>query len=257
MTGARRRRRCDRRLLALALVAGVSLAPASAWGDGVPLRYEVREEIAGALLPSHTYPVTGMCATGVGLAPASVYAQGGSGRGKGMGAGVGGRAFYQTAQDPPPGPNSSWWGLRVGAGLDLDILYASVPTGIADMTGKLCARVKSDGAQVEYAGSSVLMAQVPIFVGAELGLGSYSPATGWRGIVLGAAWAPALTYFQPWSTSGDFGGSYLGTELTIDFTTIRAGGPREAAKRAAVFLVLPVRDDGPAILTLSFGAVWY
>mgnify|MGYP001162077143 CR=1 FL=1 len=255
MTGIRRRRLSDRRLLAFALAIGASLVPASARSDGV-LRYEVREELASALLPSHDYPVTGMCATGVGLAPASVYAQGGTGRGKGMGAGVGGRIFYQDAQDPSPGPNSSWWGLRLGAGLDLDVLYASVPTGNADMTGKLCARVKSDGADVQYTGSSVLLAQVPIFIGAELGLGSYT-ATGWRGIVLGAAWAPALSYFQPWSTGGDLAASYLGTELTIDFATMRTGGPREAAKRAAVFLVLPVRDDGPAVLTLSFGAVWY
>jgi hypothetical protein len=147
--------------------------------------------------------------------------------------------------------------MRVGAGLDLDLLYAKVPTGIGSMAGKLCARVRSDGANVQYEGSSVLLLQVPIFFGAELGLGSTDENATWHGIVLGAAWAPALTYFKPWSTEGDLNASYLGAELTIDFATVHPGPTREAGKRAAVFLVLPVRDDGPVVLTLSFGAVWY
>jgi hypothetical protein len=176
-----------------------------------------------------------------------------------MGAGVGGRIFYQDAATPQPPRESggSWWGLRVGAGLDLDLLYAKVPTGIADMSGKLCARVKSDGAEVQYAGSSALLLQVPIFIGAELGLGASDEGANWHGIVLGAAWAPALTFIKPWATGGDLNASYLGTELTVDFATVHPGPSREAGKRAAVFLLLPVRDDGPVVLTLSFGAVWY
>jgi hypothetical protein len=258
MNAPGRRRRLLQGALAVVAVASGALGSGAARAEG-NIRYEVREEISGAIFPSHNYPVTGMCATGTGLAPASIFAQGGSGRGEGLGAGVGGRIFYQDAATPRPSPEggSTWWGMRVGAGLDLDLLYGKVPTGISDMSGKLCARVKSDGADVQYAGSSVLLLQMPIIFGAQLGLGASDESANWHGIVLGAAWAPGLTYIKPWGTGGDLNASYLGTELTVDFATIHAGPSREPGKRAAVFLLLPVRDDGPVVLTFSFGAVWY
>jgi hypothetical protein len=203
------------------------------------------------LLPIHDYAVTGSCATGTGLASASTYAPGSSGRGWGLGAGIGGRIGYQRPA-VPPAAHDTWWGLRAGAGLDLDILYARVPTGIPDMTGALCARVKTDGAAVEYKGSSLLLAQATAFVGAELGLGKTGDSAAWRGVILGAAWAPAVNYLQPWVASGDFDASYLGTELTVDFVAWHPGpAPQEPGKRIALSMLFPV------IFTASFGAVWY
>ncbi len=242
--------------LAVVAAASGTLPSSRAFADAV-VRYEVREEVTAALLPAHDYGVTGMCATGTGLAPASDFAQGGSGRGEGFGAGVGGRIFYRDADMAAPRQGSTWWGLRLGAGLDLNLLYAKVATGIPDMSGKLCARVRSDGAGVQYAGSSVLLAQIPILFGAELGVGSSAEDASWHGMVLGAAWAPALSYFQPWAGTAALSASYLGTELTLDFAIVRNGAARAAGKRAAVFLLLPVREEGPLVLTLSFGAVWY
>ena len=253
--GSRRRFSSWRALLAGVLAAGDSLEARPAHADG-ELQYEVREQVAMALLPTHDYGVTGSCATGTGLAPASAYASGSAGRGQGMGAGVGGRVFYRDAPRPAPGSASTWWGFRAGGGLDLDLLYAKVPVGIPDMSGKLCQSVKSDGAVVQYGDSSVLLVQVPAYAGGELGLGSTDDTATWHGIVLGAAWAPTFTVIQPWITSGDVSASYLGTELTLDFASIEATGARISSKRLAVMLVLPVREDGPLVLTLSFGAVW-
>lgn len=246
-----------RALLALGVTAGACVA-SRALADG-NITYEVREQVVGVVLPTHDYDVTGSCATGTGLAPASIYAKGGSGGGAAFGAGVGGRVGYEYAS-PASKRGASFWGFRAGAGLDVDILYARVATGIADMTGKLCARVKTDGASVDYKGSSVFFAQIPFFLGAELGLGGASEGGGWKGIVLGAAWAPAVTYMKPWVADGALSASYLGTELTLDFVDHRGGrGDLESGvgKRVAVFLLLPVVEQAPAVVTLSFGAVWY
>jgi hypothetical protein len=257
MNGLARRGRFVRGAGSIALIVAVGglVAPKAAHAEG-DVTYDVRQQVTGVLLPSRDFAVTGSCATGTGLAPASVYAPGGSGRGSGLGVGIGGRVAYQDATSAPQGRSASWWGFRVGAGLDIALLYAKVPTGIPDMTGKLCARVKSDGAEVQYAGSSVLLLQIPVFVGAMLGLGTGAEKEIWRGIVLGAAWAPTLTYLKPWVATDSLDASFLGMELTLDFATVRRDSGHEAGKRAALFLLLPARQNGPAVLTLSFGAVW-
>lgn len=103
----------------------------------------------------------------------------------------------------------------------------------------------------------MLLAQIPIFLGGELGLGSDGENASWHGVILGAAWAPAVNYLKPWVSSGTLHASYLGAELTLDFATLHQGPSRRRGKRAALFFLLPVQDDGPVILTLSFGAVWY
>jgi hypothetical protein len=246
--------RCGSLLVVVAF--GESLASRDACADDV-ITYEVRQQVTGALLPSHDYGVTGLCATGSGLVPASIYAHGGSGRGEGLGFGIGGRAAFEH-MDLAPGGSSSWWGFRAALGLDLDLLYARVDTGIADMSGKLCARVKSDGAEVQYRGSSVLFLQMPAFVGAEMAFGRVTddPEAGWRGVVLAAGWAPAMTFVKPWVAHADFDPSFLGTEVTLDFATFSHGAAIQDRKRAAVFLLLPPQDRGPVIITLSFGAVW-
>jgi hypothetical protein len=219
--------------------------------------YDFRQQVTAVLMPSHDYAVTGQCATGTGSAAASIYANGGSGRGSGVGIGVGMRFGYHYVPNPPTQPRATWWAFRAGTGLDLGFLYAKVDTGITDVSGQLCARVKSDGAQVQYKGSSVLLAQALVFAGGELGITTGGKEGDERGIVLGAAWSPALTYLQPWATSGDVNASFLGLELTLDFVTLREVSTPHADKRVAVFILLPIQDKGPAILTLSFGAVWF
>lgn len=219
--------------------------------------YEVREQLDGALLPVHDYPVSGECATGTGVAPASVYSQGGSGRGAGLGAGVGARVAYLAAVSPPAVGRSFWWGIRAAAGLDLALLYARVDTGLPDVSGQLCERLKDDGVGVQYRGSTVLMTQLSITLGAQLGLGETTASDGWQGIVLGAALVPAVTYLQPWVAGGSVDGSFVGMELTLDFAKVANGTAQESGKRVALFLSLPTEDQGPMFTTLSFGVVWF
>jgi hypothetical protein len=241
--------------MAIVLAVDAYVCPNGARADDA-VTYEIRQQITGALLPTHGYDVTGSCATGTGLAPASVYASGSSGHGEGLGVGVGARLGYEYTAASASGAGVRWRGFRVGGGLDLALLYGSVPTGMPSVSGDLCARVKNDGVQVQYQGSSMLLAQVPLFLGVEVGMGADEGNTGSHGVVFGAAWAPALTYVKPWVVDGDVSASYLGAELTLDFGTMRQGDSREASKRIAVFLLLPPDSSGPAVLTVSFGAVW-
>jgi hypothetical protein len=254
--GSRRRTILWRGSLLPAVAGVASLAPPDARAQDA-VSYEVREELSGALLPVHDYDVHGMCATGTGVAPASIYAQGGSGRGEGLGPGLGGRLIYEHAARPLGEAGSTWWGFRMALGMDLDFLYARVDTGIPDMSGKLCARVKSDGAEVQYRGSSVLFLQFPAFVGAEMALRSTVDEDGsGHAVLVAAGWAPAMTYIKPWIASSSFDASFLGTELTLDFATWRQGFDQQQRKRAAIFLLLPPEDHGTVVITLSFGAVW-
>ena len=219
------------------------------------LVYEVREEIAGALMPAHDYAVTGECATGSGLAPGSIYAQGQTGRGAGLGAGIGGRAGYLLAVNPPTAGQSSWWGVRLQAGLDMGLMYARVDTGMPDVTGQLCAQVESNGARVQYRGSTVFYAQFSAAVGAQFGFGDGGRADAWHGLVFGAAIVPAVTYLNPWVADSSLDGSFLGTELTLDFARMAYGTAQEDAKRVSLFLLLPPEDRGTTVVTLSFGVV--
>lgn len=61
-----------------------------------------------------------------------------------------------------------------------------------------------------------------------------------------------------YDTSGNFNASYLGTELTLDFATLRRGvNVQDPGKRISLFVLLPPQERGPAVVTASFGAVWY
>jgi hypothetical protein len=218
--------------------------------------YEVREHVDGALLPAHDYGVTGQCATGSGLAPASIYAQGQSGRGAGLGAGLGVRAGILMAVSPPTPGQTSWWGVRLVGGLDLGLLYARVDTGLGDVSGQLCARLENDGVSVQYRGSTVLLGQLSTAIGAHLGLGDGSQSDAWHGVVLGAAIVPTLTYLQPWVADGTVDGSFLGFELSLDFATVQYGTAQMSGKRVSLFLLFPPEDKGPMVAQLSFGIVW-
>jgi hypothetical protein len=238
--------------VALVVFTRTLLTPAISFAGG-GIHYEVREEAVGVLIPSHRDAVSGDCATGTGDGPAAEYVHGGTGSGWGLGAGLGGRAYYQDPSAHANPREPIWWDLRLGAGLDVDLLYAKVPT---ITQGKLCALVAQAGADVRYEDSSVLLVQVPAVVGAEMGLRTRDDAT-WHGIVLGWAWTPALTILKPWVTDGYVGASLLGTELSLDLAMARGVAAQEAIKRLAVFLVLPMTEDGPATMTLSFAGVWY
>jgi hypothetical protein len=173
-----------------------------------------------------------------------------------LGIGVGGRIGHHFT-GRFSGHGATLWGVRMGGGLDLALLYGSLPSGVDDPSGKLCARVKSDGVPIQYHGSAVLLAQLPLFLGPELGLGTLESDGEWHGVVLGAAWAPAFTYLKPWGAVGELRVTDLGAELAVDFVTVRDGTAKQTGTRVAVHLVAPAQAGGPLLGTVSFGILWY
>jgi hypothetical protein len=175
-----------------------------------------------------------------------------------MGAGLGGRVSYHYRHTPDRSTERklTWWGLRAGKGLDLDLLYAKIAVGMTDVSGRLCARV-NDGLEVQSKGSTVLLARIPLVLGGELGLGTDGPDAGWQGVVLGAAWMPTFAWVKPWVADGDVGVHVLGAELTLDFLTLRKAVEMPPAKRVALSFLLPVQDGDPFVVSLSFGVVWH
>ena len=228
---------------------------------GGKVSYEVRAMASAAVLPKRTYGLTGFCATGTGVAPASIYGQSATDRGRAVGAGLGARVGYMHVAPLEPDGSSSWWALRVATGLDLQLLHAQVPIGIRPFSGELCSEVAKNSHTVESAPSSLLLGRFPLTLGAHLGIGGLDDLMVWRGVVLGLAWSPSYTVVIPWRSGG--GGGHLtplGFELTFDFTTLHASlreRSPESHFRISVSVDPSIDGSQPTTATLGLGLVWY
>lgn len=106
----------------------------------------------------------------------------------------------------------------------------------------------------------MLLFQLPLQIGGHIGIGRFHDGTTFRGIVVGAAWAPSLTHFEPSAgpRSTDF--RWLGTELTFDFVDLEARPTttnHPAIFRISASLSPPSRKLDPLVFKLGLGAVWY
>ncbi|MBX3190714.1 MAG: hypothetical protein KF819_27195 [Labilithrix sp.] len=220
--------------------------------------FEVRGAITAMAMPSQTFGLTGSCATGGGVAPASIYGQTATAEERAGGVGVGGRVAYMHFLTLDPRASPRWWALRAGTGLDLHVLYANTPAGIPPIDGELCSTVSTRSHDVVFETSAFLVAQIPLHLGAHWGLGSFDDMV-WRGIVLGLAWAPSWTFLGPGSAARGGHLSFLAAEATVDFVALHALSERRPNPhfRVAFSLTVPVEDRQLLIGTLGLGAVWY
>lgn len=242
--------------------AGTADPARGAWSvrTGGGMTYELRVGVTGILLPAQRFGLTGECATGSGFAPASIYGQFASDSGRAAGGGVGGRLGYMYLSRPDPEATSSWWAMRFGAGLDLQVLHSQIPVGIKPVDGELCTRVARTTHEVETRSTTLVLAHVPLTFGAQLGLGGFEDGVVWRGIVLGVAWAPS--YIQTWPWVGDASSYFnpLGVELTLDLTTLHATGKKRSVEpqfRVSLFLAPSLDVTQPTVGMLGFGPTWY
>lgn len=237
----------------------VTTAGAELWRARANVRetYELRAQMTGLLEPMRTFAVEGTCVTGAGVVPASIYGQTALDRGRGIGGGIGGRAgmmfFRRLGQKEHP-----WWALRASGGLDLEMLYVRVPSGIASVDDELCTDVAKSRHEVRARPVPELLVRVPLALGGFVGLGQLVDPVTWRGVVVGLAWAPSFVHVGPWTRSGRTQFSPLGAELTLDITTLQAAAKKpEPHLRMAASLTVPVSDDEAWLGSLSFGWVWY
>jgi hypothetical protein len=227
--------------------------------DGGSASYELRAELTGVFYPTQSFPVLGTCETGTGVVPVSVYGRTSGGPGIGGGPSFGARAAYMHFFLPKRRGDSPWFALRFGAGLDFGIPYGHVATGVAPASGDLCAKFEKDAHAVDYADDAMLMLQAPLNAGVHVGIGGYRSQTSWRGIVLGVAWTPTFDLIKPWTQDARPSVSWLGVELTLDFTTLdtRVDHTPQQQLRLSIMLLPGMQQGAPFIATLGLGAAWY
>jgi hypothetical protein len=244
---------------AIALVAPRAARADPRPRDGGVLSYELHADLTSVFFRTQSFPVTGTCLTGTGIAPVSVYGQTSNGRGVGEGPAIGASASYMHFVMPKATGDSPWWALRAGGGIDLGVLYGNVPTGVTPVAGDLCPKFEKATHDVDYGDGPLLLFQVPFHLGVQMGLGNFHDGYAWRGIVLGAGWAPTFTYLKPSGVGGHGHVSLAGMELSLDFTTLYGrtdGHPQRHIRFSA--LLLPATESGaPFMMTFAFGAVWY
>lgn len=222
------------------------------------LAYELRASLVGLVSAPRQYEASGSCATGSRLIPVSLYGQSASARVLGSGIGVGARAAYVYSGTPSPSTRFPVWALRAGGGIDLDYLYVHIPTGIPEVSGELCSTVQKRAPSVTRESGSMLLVQVPLQLGAQLGIGSFRPGPSWRGVIIGAAWAPSLTHLEPSAGERSTEVRFFGTEMTADLVTFEnEPGPTRPHWRFSLFLSPPSRRNEALILKLGVGAAWY
>jgi hypothetical protein len=224
-------------------------------GGGVT--YEVRAAVATLGTPDRNFGVNGFCSTGGGIASASIYGQTARAGGLGFGGGVGGRLGYMYRSPFDPDGASSWWGLRAGMGLDIQAFHLHAPVGIRPLTGQLCSQVAKTSHVVQYEGSPIVVVQVPLNFGGHIAFGKLDDSR-WRGLVLGAAWAPSFVHIGLLSGMASSHVNPLGLELTLDFSVLHAGAQRPEPQIRVALSFAPQTDDSqPTSGALSLGIVWY
>lgn len=217
---------------------------------GAIVSYEVRGQVTGIVGTSQTLDVTQPCVSGT-----SVVTKRGSveGRSGGVGGGLGARIGV-VGLSPPDG--ATWLAFRAGTGFDASM------TSFRTLTGGTFSGPCSDrqaAAEPTFQTSSTTILSVPFGAGVLLGLGSGKDAR-WRGAVLGIAYVPSFTYIKPSEGEGTGRLSYLGFEATLDVTTLEAAIDKVAAAahlRLFAFVVPPVKEDWPWVISAGGGAVWY
>jgi hypothetical protein len=167
-----------------------------------------------------------------------------AGGGGGIAAGV------EVARYVAPDPGSSTWGgLALGFGLALH--YDAWAIGGIE-PGVLGAR------GIEPGVTTFLEVEPSIYLGGRLGIGSFANATTWRGVILGATWAPTYVYFT--GTDRFDGGGAIhpgGLRFTADIGSLDAAREsREAIFRLSFTCLLHV-NDLPTMLTLGGGVAFY
>lgn len=220
--------------------------------------YELRTHVVGIVSAPQRYEPKGRCTTGSGIASVDIYGKHANARMLGPGLGLGARAAYTYAAPPSAETRFPVWALRAGAGLDLDFAYVHMPTGIPEVAGELCSSFQRRTLQVTRESASILLAQLPIHLGGQIGFGRFRPGPSWDGVVIGAAWAPSLTHIEPSAGERRTELRLLGTELTVDLVTWKDGpGPSSPHWRFSVYLSPPSRRNEALILKVGAGAVWY
>jgi hypothetical protein len=209
--------------------------------SNVRLMYGANAQITGLELKDVAF-------TGASPQGAPVAATGTS---AGVGGGVGvrvGMMFLTLAE--PAESSGTFFAFRLDAGLDTNVFWAQRPSGYSYAGTTRTTR---------HANQALWVVTAPLEIGFGIGAGSFADKLTWRGVVIGAAYAPAPEFTMDLrNTSGEFRFNPAGAEITADITHLSAEhADAEMQIRITLWGLLPLSDDRPGLLSLGIGAVWY
>jgi hypothetical protein len=175
----------------------------------------------------------------------------GSGTTNGVGGGVGVRVgfIYMPLQDPTVA-SGSFVAFRGGVGLDTDFLYARHPNG-RDAAGT-----------PTYRNQALWISSVPLELGIGFAGGHFIEKTSWRGVMVGAAYAPALQFSMDLKDTvgdGKFRFNPAGFEINVDIIKFNVNESTDPSMQIRLlgWVLVPLDHDRPGFLSLGVGAIWY
>jgi hypothetical protein len=184
---------------------------------------------------------------------------------------------FLTMSPPNPDPDpklhsSSLFLFQLGSGGEFDAFATQVKMSPCTVNTPFGSTTAGGGTTSSGQGQVT----VPFNAGLAFGIGGFGDKGVWRGLVVGAAYAPSLvTSFSFQSSSGGSGSSSgggsgggsnattsfnpVGFQLTFDITSLDAIVDKAAqeAHFRILFFGLPPTDKTPLLVTAGIGAVWY
>ncbi|MGZ3422897.1 MAG: PEGA domain-containing protein [Polyangiales bacterium] len=218
--------------------------------------FELRGQ--GILLISSSVPTlrgtvtTGTTSTGPftskNLSPVDDFGGGGTG-------GIGARVALLYMALPDPSVGRLWSGFHVGSGIDVNFgdwwTTGTIPVS-STTNGETTTTKYETGVW-----STAWMFNVPLVVGYQLGIGSFS-GHGWTGAVIGLAYAPSYSILMPSKAEHTSGFRWASFEATIDFLDKPMKSKEKIAHgRFFVYGLLPTKAGEMVIMNFGGGAVWY
>ena len=221
----------------------------AAWENrgGVKATYGIRAMMTGLLIPDVQYIDRNPVSTELEVGKKNTY---------GIGGGIGAHVSFLFMPLPKPGEGKGWQGFRIGAGLDLNVLYVRPPVGYTYhlSNNQLSSR------DTQYENKAFLYAIVPLQLGVQFGLGDFRATNLWRGVALGLAYSPAVITTLEIGQNQDKAQTnfnYGGVELDLDITKLESAENANSQIRLFAMLLPKVNDKVPWLASAGIGAVWY
>lgn len=165
----------------------------------------------------------------------------------GLGVGVTTRLSLQYLSLPRDGECQNWLGAYFAGGIG-----GSAFVGIRNRVEWQDRRESGMGEPGTFG-----VLTVPLAVGFTSGVGSSEEEGSWHGFAWGLGYAPALTVVPYGGSTNAIEFSWAGFEVTIDPGMKVVAGEATRSSRIRAHVVLPAADNGPLMVSVGYGWVWW
>lgn len=177
--------------------------------------------------------------------------------GGGGGGGLGARFALLHLRLDDPSTGRRWTSLRLGTGVDVDLLYANPALPSVTTTSTSAANHETTTKYSAEVWGANWLVTVPLTLGAQVGLGSYR-AGEWKGLALGLAWAPSWTLSKASGFSSTHTMNYAAFELSVDvLDRPMLSKGRSWYGKVFGYVQPPIGEDKPLRVSVGGGIAWY